>query len=64
MWGVQGWEVAEKDQSNALIVAADEVCLEQGYGQRGDRVVIVSGIPGGTGGTNRVMVHELGQLPT
>jgi pyruvate kinase len=64
MWGVTGWKVAEKDQSNALIVAADEVCLEQGYGQRGDTVVIVSGIPGGHGGTNRVMVHELGQLPT
>ncbi len=64
MWGVLGWKVAEKDQSNALIVAADEVFLEQGYGQRGDRVVIVSGIPGGHGGTNRVMVHELGQLPT
>ena len=64
MWGTVGRIVAEKDQSNALIVAADEVCLEQGYGQRGDTVVIVSGIPGGHGGTNRVMVHQLGELPT
>ena len=64
MWGTVGWTVSEKDQSNALIVGADKVCLEQGYGEVGDRVVIVSGIPGGHGGTNRVMVHELGQAPS
>jgi pyruvate kinase len=64
MWGTVGWTVPEKDQSNALIVGADEVCLDQGYAGLGDRVVIVSGIPGGHGGTNRVMVHEIGQLPT
>jgi pyruvate kinase len=64
MWGTAGATVAEKDQSNALIVAADEVCLQYGYGQRGDTVVLVSGIPGGHGGTNRVMVHKLGDQPT
>ena len=64
MWGVAGMQVAEKDQSNALIAAADVVCMQEGYGQRGDVVVIVSGIPGGHGGTNRVMVHRLGEVPT
>ncbi len=64
MWGTVGEKVGEKDQSNALIVAADEFCLERGYGERGDAVVIVSGIPGGHGGTNRVMVHRLGEIPT
>ena len=64
MWGTAGAKVGEKDQSNALIIAADEICLEHGYGELGDTVVIVSGIPGGHGGTNRVMVHRLGEIPT
>ncbi len=64
MWGVRGLTVGEKDQSNALIASADEVCIQKGYGESGDTVVIVSGIPGGHGGTNRVMVHQLGQIPT
>ncbi|MCC5948327.1 MAG: pyruvate kinase [Nitriliruptoraceae bacterium] len=63
MWGTEGHTVAEKEYSNALILAADQVCLERGFAQAGDQVVIVSGIPGGRGGTNRVMVHEIGQAP-
>jgi pyruvate kinase len=64
MWGTSGAYTGEKDFSNALIVGAEEICMERGYGVRGDTVVIVSGIPGGKGGTNRVMAHELGQTPT
>ena len=63
MWGTNGTVVPMKDHSRDLILAAEEVCLEKGYGVRGDTVVIVSGIPGGHGGTNRVMVHVLGQAP-
>ncbi|GGI08909.1 pyruvate kinase [Egicoccus halophilus] len=61
MWGTNGAVVPMKDHSRDLILAAEEICLEKGYGVRGDTVVIVSGIPGGHGGTNRVMVHRLGQ---
>ncbi|MEX2505221.1 MAG: pyruvate kinase [Egicoccus sp.] len=61
MWGTTGTVVPMKDHSQDLILAAEEVCLAQGYGVRGDTVVIVSGIPGGRGGTNRVIVHRLGQ---
>jgi len=64
MWGTEGHTVEEKEYSNALITAADEVCLEHGYAAVGEQVVIVSGIPGGHGGTNRVMVHEIGQAPS
>jgi pyruvate kinase len=53
--------VPEKDHTADLVLAAEEVCLRGGYGQRGDPVVIVSGLPGGHGGTNRVLVHVLGQ---
>jgi pyruvate kinase len=63
MWGTAGALVPHKDHSRDLILAAEEVCLEHGYGVRGDTVVIVSGIPGGHGGTNRVMVHRLGEAP-
>ena len=63
MWGTDGALVPEKDHSRALTLAAEEVCLTNGYGQRGDTVVIVSGIPGGHGGTNRLMLHRLGEAP-
>lgn len=63
MWGTEATLVPEKDSSMDLIIAAEEVCLRGGYGQRGDHVVIVSGQPGGHGGTNRVLVHRLGDAP-
>ncbi|MGH3442537.1 MAG: pyruvate kinase [Nitriliruptorales bacterium] len=63
MWGTAGELVGEKDHTRDLILAADEVCLRGGYGQSGDPVVIVSGIPGGHGGTNRIILHRLGHAP-
>jgi len=60
MWGTDGAVVPQKDHSSDLIAGAEEVCLQHGYGARGDAMVIVSGIPGGHGGTNRVMVHRIG----
>ncbi len=60
MWGTQGAMVPEKDNSEALMAAAEDVCLSRGYASRGDTVVIVSGIPGGHGGTNRILIHRLG----
>ncbi len=62
MWGVEGVATAEQGQSNALIVAADQLCIDRGLGRLGDTVVIVSGIPGGRGGTNRVIAHRIGEL--
>jgi pyruvate kinase len=61
MWGTDGATVPERDHSRDLILSAEEICLEHGFGQRGDALVIVSGVPGGHGGTNRVMVHRLGE---
>lgn len=61
MWGTKGVLVPEKDNSAALIEAAEEVCLSRGYAGRGDTIVIVSGLPGGHGGTNRLLVHRLGE---
>ncbi|MEX0869711.1 MAG: pyruvate kinase [Nitriliruptoraceae bacterium] len=62
MWGTTGQIVPMKDHSQDLILAAERICLEYGYGTYGDTFVIVSGIPGGRGGTNRVLVHRIGDL--
>jgi pyruvate kinase len=63
MWGTEGVLVPTKDDSRALILAAEEVCLRQGIAGSGDPIVIVSGIPGGHGGTNRLLVHRIGAAP-
>lgn len=63
MWGTQSLEVPTKDDSRALTLAAEEVCLRAGVASPGDAVVIVSGIPGGHGGTNRILVHHIGDVP-
>jgi len=60
MWGTDGAIVPTEDRSLDLMRSADAVCRAGGIGQVGDRVVIVAGVPGGHGGTNRVIVHELG----
>jgi pyruvate kinase len=60
LWGTAGAIVPTKDHSVDLILAAEEVCLDHAHAAHGDAIVIVSGIPGGHGGTNRVMVHRLG----
>ncbi len=60
MWGTEGAIVPTEDRSLDLMRSADAVCRAGGIGQVGDRVVIVAGVPGGLGGTNRVIVHALG----
>ncbi len=60
MWGTDGAIVPTEDRSLDLMRSADAVCRAGGIGRIGDRVVIVAGVPGGLGGTNRVIVHELG----
>ncbi len=63
MWGTEGVMVPTEDTSRALTVAAEQVCLRQGIAEKGDPVVIVSGVPGGHGGTNRLLVHRIGETP-
>lgn len=60
MWGTEGAIVPTEDRSLDLMRSADAVCQANGIGQIGDLVVIVAGVPGGLGGTNRVIVHQLG----
>ena len=60
MWGTEAVLVPMKEQSTALTTAAERVLVDGNWAQRGDRIVIVSGTPGGQGGTNRIMVHRVG----
>jgi hypothetical protein len=60
LWGAEGAIVPTEDRSLDLMRSAEAVCHAGGIGTIGDRVVIVAGVPGGRGGTNRVIVHELG----
>jgi pyruvate kinase len=59
MWGTEAVLVPMKDQATQLIAAAERVLVDGSWAQRGERIVIVSGMPGG-GGTNRILVHRIG----
>jgi pyruvate kinase len=60
MWGTEAALVPMKGQHNDLVAAAERVLVDGDWVRRGDRIVIVSGAPGGQGGTNRIMVHRVG----
>ena len=60
MWGTEAALVPMKDQQVDLTTAAERVLVDGNWVERGDRIVIVSGRPGGQGGTNRIMVHRVG----
>jgi pyruvate kinase len=61
MWGVEAALVPMKTQGIELITAAERVLVDGSWAQRGDQIVIVSGLPGGHGGTNRIVVHTIGE---
>jgi pyruvate kinase len=64
MWGAEAALVPMKEHTTDLTTAAERVLVDGNWAQRGDRVVIVSGMPGGSGGTNRIMVHRVGDPVT
>ena len=61
MWGTESAVVPMKDHSAQLTSAAERVLVDGSWARRGDRIVIVSGTPGGQGGTNRLLVHRIGE---
>ena len=61
-WGVEtASPLAIGTQVRSMIDAADERIVKEGLLAPGDLVVVVAGSPGGRGGTNRVLVHRVGQ---
>ncbi|MGH8907894.1 MAG: pyruvate kinase [Egibacteraceae bacterium] len=60
MWGTEAAFVPMKGLATELLTAAERALTNASLARRGDRVVIVTGPPGGQGGTNRIMVHRIG----
>jgi pyruvate kinase len=48
-------------QVRGMIDEADQEILREGLLEPGDLIVVVAGSPGGRGGTNRVLVHRVGE---
>jgi pyruvate kinase len=61
-WGVESASPLGKGtQVRGMIAEADERTVREGLLAHGDLIVVVAGSPGGRGGTNRVLVHRVGQ---
>jgi pyruvate kinase len=61
-WGVEtAAPLPVGTQVRGMIAEADQRVVEQGLLARGDLIVVVAGSPGGRGGTNRVLVHRVGE---
>lgn len=60
MWGSEAAAVPMKEHTADLAIAAERVLVDSQRAERGDLIVLVSGRPGGQGGTNRITVHRVG----
>jgi pyruvate kinase len=61
-WGVEtAGPLAVGTQVRGMIDEADERVVREGLLAHGDLIVVVAGSPGGRGGTNRVLVHRVGE---
>jgi pyruvate kinase len=61
-WGVEtASPLGKGTQVRGMIDDADARIVEEGLLTPGDLVVVVAGSPGGRGGTNRVLVHRVGE---
>ena len=62
-WGVQTYELAQVEHSDAMVRQVDWMLRDENLVADGDLVVIVSGAPVGVSGTtNSILVHKIGQL--
>ncbi len=59
IWGVESLLVAPYDSIDALITVAEQSVVAEQLGRSGESVVITSGMPVGTGGTNLLRIHRL-----
>jgi pyruvate kinase len=61
-WGVEtARPVGKGTQVRSMIDDADARIVSEGLLIPGDLIVVVAGSPGGRGGTNRVLVHRVGE---
>jgi pyruvate kinase len=61
-WGVEAASPLDQGvELAAMIAQGDQRICDEGLATPGDLVVVVAGTPGGRGGTNRVLVHRVGE---
>ncbi|MHB1063160.1 MAG: pyruvate kinase [Georgenia sp.] len=61
-WGVQTYTVPEVSHTDDMVNQVDQLLQTTGLAERGDRVVIVAGMPPGqVGSTNSIRVHKIGE---
>jgi pyruvate kinase len=61
-WGIESFLVERVDHTDAMYSQVDEILLEQGLAEEGDKVVVISGSPPGVpGSTNDMRVHVIGK---
>jgi pyruvate kinase len=61
-WGVQSYEVASVDDTDAMVQQVDLTLQANGLAEIGDYVVVVCGAPVGIPGTtNSILVHKIGE---
>jgi pyruvate kinase len=60
-WGIESFLVDRVTHTDAMYHQVDEILLDQGLAEVGDKVVVISGSPPGVpGGTNDLRVHTIG----
>ena len=60
-WGIESFLVERVTHTDSMYRQVDEILLEQGLAEEGDKVVVISGSPPGVpGGTNDLRVHTIG----
>lgn len=61
-WGIESFLVERVDHTDAMYKQVDEILLERGLAEEGDKVVVISGSPPGVpGSTNDMRVHIIGK---
>ena len=62
VWGVYPIIIKETSGTDELFAESIQCALQSGYIQNGDMVVITAGIPAGSGATNMIKVHVVGNI--
>lgn len=60
MWGTEAAVLPLLGSAADLVSAAERILVDGKWAEPGDRIVLVTGPPGGTGGTSRIWVHRIG----
>jgi pyruvate kinase len=64
VWGVHALETRDAVDIEDMVSRAGEYSRSEGFGEEGDRIIIVAGMPfGSPGATNMIRIAHLGDKP-